>query len=705
MLALAAQVASGTSLPQLEADRQDFDTDTGRMVASGNVELSHGDIFLQSERLITNQEVAEVSAEGNVRLTVGRYRITTEQASYNYQTEVFKATNFRLGAYPVYIEGGSLHGSIEGVTIEDATIYFYEPSGYSVAMQTPRLQVDPEQRMRVEDVLFKVGEVPFFYVPSYSQDVDQELPLFYDADAGQRSDLGFYWQNQLLVRPTPNLKIGVNLDGYSERGILAGPAAELRSHDPQGWQLDSRLNTGFLHDYGSTSRLGRDLAARPIDPFRYFVQFEQAGGYAERWDFNAQVRAWSDTEALRDYREAAFEQEQFPATSAALAYRQTNWLSSLSVQAQPTDGFSTTEQLPRLEWRGLPAPLWETGLYHEQQLHFAHLLAEDEFGRFADLEADRIHGYYGLSYPLDATSWLQLRPLAGVALTHYAHIAGQSEDTTRLAGELGFDASMLATGTWDVSADLWGINGLRHSLRPVLSYRYLPGAGDLRRDIPRIERRPDFTTRVQPLGLAQARALDDLETTNTLRLGVENLLQTRQSGYGSRDLVGLDVYQDIHLERAPARAGVLGEPGRPAQDTLGNQHTTLSLFPAYWLDMHLYTRTDLSQGDLNQVSSRLTLRDADLWALSFGNDYLRDVPLPDDLQQYVVGAQYRINERNVLNAEWRVDAALGELTQQYYAWETRLANAWALQTRLGILNGSDRESSLSISMRVRLLSF
>ena len=55
--------------------------------------------------------------------------------------------------------------------------------------------------------------------------------------------------------------------------------------------------------------------------------------------------------------------------------------------------------------------------------------------------------------------------------------------------------------------------------------------------------------------LGAVRSIDELQATNTLRVGLDNTLQTRDPVYGSRDLVVLNLASDYHFQHEPILYG------------------------------------------------------------------------------------------------------------------------------------------------------
>ncbi|MBR2045554.1 MAG: LPS assembly protein LptD, partial [Agathobacter sp.] len=103
-------------------------------------------------------------------------------------------------------------------------------------------------------------------------------------------------------------------------------------------------------------------------------------------------------------------------------------------------------------------------------------------------------------------------------------------------------------------------DGLRHHITPIISYRYIPNAEQGSSRIPIVD---DFDvddyTYPPILDLGEIRNTDRIFKTNVLRLGLENVLETRDETYGSREIARFDVFQDFNFEERPLAQNHLEE--------------------------------------------------------------------------------------------------------------------------------------------------
>ncbi len=693
------------SSPELTADEPlEFDSENNSLVARGNAELSHEDMLLEGDLLIFNQNNNTIQGREQIRLTRDASRLVTHHVDYNYFERTFETRDFRFGRYPINIEGQSAAGSTEEIVVENGTLYFSEPNPYGFSLSASRITLEDQETLVMQDTVLRVGPVPVFYWPKYRQNIQADPPFSLKSNIGYQKSLGAFIQNRILFKSPSFYRFGANLDGYTDRGFLGGPIFEYNKVFDNGDRIHGSLNTGFIHDMGSTTQLGVDVLNRPIERNRHFVEWRHKQTLLERWDTTASVSWWSDSEVTRDFRQNLFIDNQQPDNFGETVYRGENWFLSAFIRFAPNDWQIVAQRMPEIQFDLVPTELGDSGIYHQLNTSYARLIEKDPLGVQPELDSNRFNAYYGLSRPYEVNSWLTATPVAGVMMTHYADTLGTSGNYTRVLGELGLDLSADIVGTWDYDNDFWEINGLRHLMRPVVQYRYIPSAQSGNTLIPPIDRRASFETYLEPIGLANKRNIDDLWEENVIRVGLENLFQTRHREYGSRDLVDLNLYQDFRFTTRPAQVVTPGGPIQPAQNTFSNTFIELGVNPVYWLRNSVLVRVDPTELGIREVRTRTRIIDGDRWTAYFGTNYVEDVP-GGSLNQFVLGGDYRVNERNMLRANWRFDARRRELTEQFYGWQTRLGNSWDVEFLVGYVKGSTREDDFQFRININLLTF
>ena len=244
---------------------------------------------------------------------------------------------------------------------------------------------------------------------------------------------------------------------------------------------------------------------------------------------------------------------------------------------------------------------------------------------------------------------------------------------------------MTASSTWDYNNRLWKIDGLRHTVRPVLRYRYIPKANQGHKRIPQIDDEV-FSTTLPLIDLGEIRSIDDLRETHLIRLGIENFLQTRRTDYGSRQLTTFDLYQDIRISR------------EHSEKTFSDLYTDLKVMPVDWFRFRLFNRFNPEDLTFNETRTTIAVNDGDIWALSLTTDNLQK-----QIDQYDLGFDYKLNERWLFNSHWRYDTRLSAFTRHAYGLTTYIGNSWKAAFELAFNEGSSREDQAQLNLRLKLL--
>lgn len=701
--AFAALEVPAQAPPELSADEQSFEAQSGEVEAMGNVLLQQGNVIVRADRMAVVPEEGRARAEGKVSLTRSPLRLLAPELQYDYASETVEARDVRMGRTPVYIEGERVSGTRESLLVENATVHFGEPAFASPRIRAKRIRLEDGETAVFEEATFYVGELPVFYLPEYSQQIEGQSPLRYRSELGYNANLEAFWQNEILYRFRPEYSLGGNLDFSSDRGVLIGPAADYDFTWTNGLSAAGWLSSGYIHDLGSAGTRGDDLLVRPIDADRWFLEWQNFSEVGLSVDLNARISWWSDSFIERDFRDDWYNPNQQPNSFAEAIYAEDEWILSGLARFEATDFQQLGQRLPDFQLSMLPTKMRGTGLQHRGRADYVHLREESPSGAFRTLETDRLYFFYEIDRRFFVEDWLSLRPSAGIMTTAYSQtLAG--DDYQRLLGSLGFDAEMTITGKLPYELPLMDINGLRHQIKPVLRYRYLPGADAGNDTILPIDRVPAFDSYLEPLDLAYRRDIDDFGNTNVLRYGIEHTLQTRARAYGSRDLAEWSFHQDLRFDGRGRRPARFGYPSVPEQEFLSDLHMETVLHPSPWLEGRVRKRIDIERLTIDQVSSRLRFTDGDVWYAEFGNDWVGDIP-GRAIEQFSVGVGYAINERHRIRADWRYDLEINRLTEQTYAYRARVGQNWDVELGLNFYERFEREGGFQLRLNVRLLPF
>jgi len=685
------------ALPELSSiEPIEYDEQAGRLVARGDARIEFGETRVTADRITYYQDFALADALGDVEVMREGYRMVADRLSYEAESNIFSVNLLRTGQWPFYVSGVQAGGTSDDITIEGSTLYYGNPGPWTLNVAADSVQYvnaegEDDDYLKMDSATFRVGSVPVFYLPGYTHYLNR-APFLVDAGGGIDSELGVHVETTTLFPVFSWLRLGANLDVYSERGVLAGPTAQY-VYDDDHQSLRGALTTGYIHDLGEP---GDDVLNDPIDDDRGFAQWRHRHNIGERIDLTAAATYWSDSEVTRDFREDYYAEDRQPDSFAEAVYLGDNFVVSAFARPEVNNFQLVQERLPELRADLLPVPIFQTGAYHHGWAGYTRL--REDFGRVVpaiteENESDRFELSYRLERPIHYKDWLTFTPLAGARLSHYADqrsglVTLQDDEFTQEIYEVGFDLTGHFHATYPTINRTWDIDGLRHILRPVLRYRYYSDP-DSEGEIAPIDRTV-FNLERPLLDLSDIRDIDTQTERHLARLGVENLYQTQADGYGSRTLAALNFYQDILFERNNRYDG-------EEEKTFNATWVELILSPAPWLKFDLASRFETESMSLEELRTRTRLVSGEIWEVGIATDLLLD-----RINQYRLDFVYRMSERYSLLVDMRLDADEGEVTEFGLGLQSRVGNTWEVVYALVFRENARRESDVEFNIRLRL---
>ena len=696
-------VLSADTLPELSSiEPLEFDEDSQRLVARGDARLDFDNTRIRADRITYYQDLALADADGNVAINRDGNRLVADRLSYDGNESIFSVHNLKTGQWPYYVSGVSAGGTTEDTSINRATVYYGNPGPFGLSVSSDEVKYVNEgegdsKYVTMDGATLRIGSVPIFYLPAYKHYIS-DAPYYIDVNAGSDSELGTYIQTTTLFPVTSWLRLGANLDYYSKRGALAGPTAQY-IYNSSTQSISGALSTGYINDQGDDSNRSFDVLGNQIDSDRGFAEWRHKHHIGERFTATAVASYWSDSEATRDFRDDLYDDNQRPDNFAEATYAGDNWFVSAFGHFRPNDFQVVQEGLPEVRADLLPIPVFNTGAYHRASASYTQLREDlqDNLGLPVEGESDRFDLTYRIQRPFLLTNWLTFTPLAGARFTQYENqeidpffltMPSVDDSYSRDIYELGFDLEARAYASYPTVNQTWGIDGLRHLVRPVMRYRYYSDPDDIN-EIATIDRQV-FDMERPLLDLSDLRNVDQIAETHLVRLGVENLFQTRAEKYGSRTLAELNFYQDILFEKATRYDG-------SDEDTFNATWVELVLNPAPWLKFDLASRFKTESLTLEELRTRTTIRSGEIWELGLSTDLLNK-----QIDQYRLDFIYRISERYSFLSDVRFDAETGDFTRFQVGLRTRLGSTWEVLYAITFREDARRESDVEFRIQLRL---
>lgn len=694
----------------IDAGDMRFSADEGVQYLSGGVRVSAGELQLRTEEMIYNAETQTAEIPMPATLDFQGARFIFASAEFDGNAQKLVAKKIRGGRDFAFFGGGMISASRDLAEIRGAAFYLGEPHWSSVSFTTGRLAYDAEEDyFHLGPSTFRVAGVPVLPLPGFSVVRFDRPPVRVWFNPGESGSAGTYFRSETYLTLWDEFEPGVLLDFYERSGVLAGPAAAYDTYD-SAFPLKMRgyFRSGYINDTASRED---DIYGNAIGGRRGFIDWFHKQDL-ERLQISASIHKWSDSEAMRDFRPKIYDENQNPDNYVEFVLPDDYFYVSAFTRLHVNDYQNVQQRLPELRFDLQPTPLGKTGIYQHFNASYAFLREESseqyEFLRYGitgndgpdALESSRANVYIGWTAPFRFGDFGSFTPVFGVMTTCYGETVGSDPDAsyTRTLGQIGFDMEFVVSGTHNYSNETWGINGLRHILRPVFQYRYIPNPTVGAHRIPAIDREI-YLSRPSVIDLSDNRAIDRLYDEHVFRIGLENLFQTRAEDYGSRNLVELNIYQDFRKTYRPDDTR-----------TLSDNFIDLTVTPADWVSLFATHRMDVYDFSTNALTTGVSLRDGDLWKASFGTIHLYKNPYPSAygnscVRQIYAEIDYRLNSFWGAFAHWRFDDLQNEMTDQIYGVRQRLGNTWEIEYSVRHRRNAGDDSDFSFNVGASLMLF
>lgn len=674
-----------------------------------NANISFEDITIQADTVDYDTELKTAHASGGVSVNLEAMRFLTDSVAFDQNTGQIRAKDIRGGVNPFYFSAEEIYGTAdksEEVTIVDSITYFGEPHWSSVSFSAGKMYYNREEDwLHLSPSLLRVAGVPVLPLPPLSVPRLERPPVRVWANSGNSSAPGFFARTTTHLTIWDHYEPGMLLDFYERSGPLIGPAlaydTRKANDSPERWMFGD-FQSGYIND---TTQREDDIFKNPIGGKRGFINWFHKQ-QIDRLEVTGVIHKWSDSQVMRNFRPDIYEEDRQPDNFFEFVVPDRDYYLSALTRLRLNDFQSAQQRLPEIRLDMMPHEIKNTGIYQRFSASYAYLLEEnsDEYrlqqtNDGDELKSSRADFYYGLDAPIKFGEIATFTPVVGVRSTFYGNTVPDADETYwRTLGQIGFDLQFLATGVSDYTNETWKIDGFRHVLRPIFQYRYLPGVASQSSRIPQIDREI-YRDAPTILDLGEKRAVDQIYDEHVFRIGLENLFQTRDKEYGSKNLAELNIYQDIRKTERPV-------DNRRLSDNFVN----LKISPASWISFSLTHRMDVYSFDTKTLSASVKFTDGDLWFASFTSDYLYN----DDLayydcktraRQHTIEVGYKLNSYWEFFGDWRYDDEKNIFTDQYYGFRQRLGNSWTLEYYVRHQKDARDENDFSFGFALSLFAY
>ncbi len=289
----------------MTAEHVDYDKDSSLVIATGNVEITQGEIILVADKVSYNQESNIVVAEGNISMLESSGSIIfADRAELvdNLKSGVIDQFKARLSDDSLFV-AASAKKHDEGVIELDHAIYSpckvcqSEEGGHAPLWQLSADHVvinKEEQTVKYDNTLMEVYGVPIFYTPYFSHPTpgaDNKSGLL-EPTFKQSTNLGTVYKQPVYYSIAKDKDITLSpMFTTLEGPVLAGEYRQLFNNG--GITLSGSITKPQTRDAGGATSKGQNFRGH----------FEGVGQFAldKSTDLGFNIRQTSDDTYLRRY--------------------------------------------------------------------------------------------------------------------------------------------------------------------------------------------------------------------------------------------------------------------------------------------------------------------------------------------------------------------------------------------------------------------
>lgn len=480
---------------EIEADRLQFDQQSGTYQADGSVSVRSGPVTLHSESIRVNPQTTEAVAEGAVRISSPEGDVEGESLRLNLKSGLGS-----LEKGTILIRRQNFHVAGEEIEKIDQKTYRLSRGSFTTCagdrpdwhFSARDLEVTIDGYAKGHDAVFYLRDIPVFYTPYMIYPVKRGresgflMPsVGFSERRGNQVSIPFYWA---IAR---NQDATFYLDWLSDLGL--GKGAEYR-------YVFGDDNVGDADLYHINGVKGAEN--------RFAYRWKHDGTLPDQWRLKADVEYVSSRDYWEDFGKVAGEYNKDEVESTVSASR--NWRKlNLTTQIKYTKDLQknndlTLQRLPEIRLEALHQRLGTTPVYAEFSGSSTY------FWRREGLKGERLLGRPVLSAVWQPSDMVEVQPEIGYTRSHYwtSHQGPGYEDD----------------GIWDfrtrVSTSLYRtfstqgklVSRVRHSIEPELVYTFVPDEDQ--------SHLPEFDS------------LDRIPAVNTLSYGLTNRLVAKLESPG-----------------------------------------------------------------------------------------------------------------------------------------------------------------------------
>ena len=673
-----------------------YDMATGIATATNGVMVKYGGAVLRADQVAVNQQTGDVIADGQVRIQREDQVWASEHVDYNFQTRQMEAHEFRTGKAPFFAGGKGLGTDPKNRDIYTATnaiITTDDIADPEIKIRAKSIRIIPGDRIVAKDAVLYVEKVPVFWFPYYSQSLTDRGSSF-NFVPGYRGSYGAFLLSRYTWMINKQLEAVAHVDYRAKRGFGVGPDL---IYDFGEW---GKGKAKYYYLYDQDPNAQEPGANLPHNRQRVWFSYE--ANPETNLVMKSMIRYQGDPDVVKDFFDREYGENPQPNTYFDANKLWSNYSLDLYAQPRLNNFLETVERLPEIKLTGYRQQIANTPLFYESESSagwYQRLFPETNGIPYGlNYSASRADTFQQVLLPQTYFGFLNVTPNAGGRFTYYSAASGPGATTsegTRLVFNTGADVSLKASRVWpQVHNDTFELDGIRHIIVPSLKYTYVPTPNLVgTNEVPQFDYELS-SLRVLPNDFPDYNSIDSINSQNTLRLGINNKLQTRRRNEVA-NFLDWNVFIDWHI--VP----------RTDQQSFSDLTSELRLRPRTWLTLESITRYNVQDGQFRLAYNSFTIHPNDIWSWTFGYFYMVNDYQP---APYGWGAgnsvfrnsfAFRFNQNWALLASQYYNAENGILEEQAYSLFRDL-RSWTAALSFRVRNNQGAQDDFSVAFTFSL---
>lgn len=677
----------------VNGDRVEYLYEEKKIVGINNVVITYKDLNLTCDKIVVYMDTKDAIAEGNVVMVQGENVFRGDKIHYNFEKKKGTIIEAEVRVKPWYGKGKQAAKVNDDEYIIEkgyiSTCDLPKPH-YRVAAQRIKFFID--DRIEAYNIVVFIGKVPVFYFPAYVHLLRDNRPRV-TIVPGRNSTWGYYALTAWRYYLHEWARGYIHVDWREKKGLGTGLDYKYR----MGYFGKGLARFYYTHE-DHTRTLEEAASRQDAGDDRWRTQVRH------KWKIDTDTTAigefnkMSDKLFIKDYYYAEeFAENQQPETFLSVIRTKTYYNLNINVRKQMHDFFTVVERLPELEVNVRSQRLKNTDFYYQSTTAFVMLQKKFDKSLYQEnLKANRINTGHELSYISKIFGFLTFNPYVGIQETWYSEDRRGRKNELRNVYTLGTKLSTKFYKIYDIQTDAFGldINKIKHSITPMLNYKYVSTPNIKEDDLKRFD------------------AIDGLTSNHGIDIEVVNRLQTKRD----------DSDEPVTIARILTRSGILFKPKTLVAEVRESDMVISHFFDDFYIDLELYPYPWLivdSNATYSNESSRVKFANVDVvvhddgdddrWDLGLGVRY-EDNPYSGSNAQITADGSYKISPKWRINAYHRFRKDINDngfdLEEISYGFERQL-HCWIAELNYQIkrTDGLEVDEEHRIWLVMRLKAF